>query len=69
MSDEGPNLRRLYLPGLEELKGELARFEQLLQVTQPALQAHLEVRRGWEEETGGALGSSCCSRRCRRTSR
>ncbi|GLC50154.1 hypothetical protein PLESTB_000348300 [Pleodorina starrii] len=41
MDPEGPNLRRLYLPGLEPLKAELATFELLLTWRLPDLAAHL----------------------------
>ncbi|GLI65592.1 hypothetical protein VaNZ11_009167 [Volvox africanus] len=41
MDAEGPNLRRLYLPGLEPLKAELATFELLLTWRMPELAAHL----------------------------
>ncbi|GFR47129.1 hypothetical protein Agub_g8816, partial [Astrephomene gubernaculifera] len=41
MDAEGPNLRRLYLPGLEPLKAELATFEVLLSWRLPELAAHL----------------------------
>lgn len=41
----GPNLRRLYLPGLEGLKAELRRFEFLMARYLPNLKAHLEVGR------------------------
>ncbi|PNW80386.1 hypothetical protein CHLRE_07g315350v5 [Chlamydomonas reinhardtii] len=41
MDGEGPNLRRLYLPGLEPLKAELATFELLLSWRLPELGAHL----------------------------
>lgn len=37
----GPNLRRLYLPGLEHLKMELSRFELLLATHYPQLHQHL----------------------------
>jgi hypothetical protein len=39
----GPDLRRLYLPGLAGLKVELRRFEALLERHMPALRAHLEA--------------------------
>ncbi|KAJ9505748.1 hypothetical protein QJQ45_029249 [Haematococcus lacustris] len=42
MDGDGPNLRRLYLPGLDPLKEELARYEWMLSVRQPALQVHLQ---------------------------
>uniref|UniRef100_A0A7S0RLM3 Rab-GAP TBC domain-containing protein n=1 Tax=Chlamydomonas leiostraca TaxID=1034604 RepID=A0A7S0RLM3_9CHLO len=41
MDPDGPNLRRLYTPGLDGLKAELAGFEALLAARQPALQLHL----------------------------
>lgn len=41
MDPSGPNLRRLYLPGLDPLKLELARFELLLTRHAPELAAHL----------------------------
>ncbi|GAB4814895.1 hypothetical protein N2152v2_001941 [Parachlorella kessleri] len=39
----GPNLRRLYLPGLEGLKAELRAFEFLMARHLPNLKAHLEA--------------------------
>lgn len=44
MGPSGPNLRRLYLPGLDSLKVELACFDWLLVAKQPELQRHLHVR-------------------------
>lgn len=41
MDPLGPNLRRLYLPGLEPLKLELSRLELLLATHLPQLHAHL----------------------------
>ncbi|KXZ56931.1 hypothetical protein GPECTOR_1g84 [Gonium pectorale] len=41
MDPEGPNLRRLYLPGLEPLKAELATFDLLLSWRLPELAKHL----------------------------
>ena len=41
MNTAGPNLRRLYLPGLDPLKLELSRFELLLATHQPQLHQHL----------------------------
>lgn len=43
MDPEGPNLRRLYLPGLDALKSELAAFELLLSWRLPELHAHLQA--------------------------
>lgn len=45
-STSGPNLRRLYLPGLEGLKAELRKLEFLLDRYLPNLTAHLNVCRG-----------------------
>ena len=42
-STSGPNLRRLYLPGLEGLKQELRKLEFLLERYLPNLSAHLTV--------------------------
>eukprot|EP00775_Hariotina_reticulata_P010660 gene10660-10819_t len=39
--NSGPNLRRLYLPGLDPLKLELSRFELVLATHQPQLHQHL----------------------------
>ena len=44
MAETGPNLRRLYTPGLEGLKTELRKFEWLMMRNYAALAAHLEVR-------------------------
>jgi hypothetical protein len=41
MDPDGPNLRRLYLPGLEALKLKLAAFELLMSRHLPALHRHL----------------------------
>lgn len=46
-STSGPNLRRLYLPGLEGLKAELRKLEFLLDRFLPNLTAHLNVRTTW----------------------
>ena len=43
MAETGPNLRRLYTPGLEGLKTELRKFEWLMMRNYAALAAHLEV--------------------------
>mmetsp|Transcript_8975 Transcript_8975/g.19213 ORF Transcript_8975/g.19213 Transcript_8975/m.19213 type:complete len:756 (+) Transcript_8975:92-2359(+) len=42
MDPEGPNLRRLYLPGLDALKLELTRFEVLMDELLPELHRHLQ---------------------------
>lgn len=42
MTPEGPNIRRFYLPGLDDLKLEMAKFEWLLSRHQPRLFAHLQ---------------------------
>ena len=52
----GPDLRRLYLPGLEGLKAELRRFEFLMARYLPNLKDHLEVRSIIGEEERGARG-------------
>ena len=44
MAETGPNLRRLYTPGLEGLKTELRKFEWLMMRNYAALAAHLEAR-------------------------
>jgi hypothetical protein len=41
MDPDGPNLRRLYLPGLEALKLKLAAFEALMSRHLPLLHRHL----------------------------
>jgi hypothetical protein len=41
MDPDGPNLRRLYLPGLEALKLKLAAFESLMSRHLPLLHRHL----------------------------
>ena len=43
MDPDGPNLRRLYLPGLDALKEELSKFEYLLSHRHPQLHVHLQV--------------------------
>lgn len=43
-STSGPNLRRLYLPGLDGLKAELRKLDFLLERFLPRLTAHLSVR-------------------------
>jgi hypothetical protein len=43
LSTSGPNLRRLYLPGLEGLKSELRKLDFLLERYLPALTAHLNA--------------------------
>lgn len=43
MGPNGPNMRRLYLPGLDALKVELACFDWLLVAKQPDLQRHLHA--------------------------
>lgn len=55
-STSGPNLRRLYLPGLEGLKSELRKLDFLLERYLPALTAHLNVR--WRRLMD--LGGCCC---------
>jgi len=42
MSSDGPDLRRLYLPGLEELKFQLVLFEHLLHKFHPGIAGHLK---------------------------
>ena len=42
-STSGPNLRRLYLPGLDGLKGDLRKLEFLMERRLPALTRHLTV--------------------------
>jgi hypothetical protein len=42
-STSGPNLRRLYLPGLDGLKAELRKLDFLLERFLPRLTAHLSV--------------------------
>ena len=42
MDPEGPNLRRMYMPTLDALKMELARFEVLLSLRHPRLHAHIQ---------------------------
>lgn len=54
-STSGPNLRRLYLPGLEGLKSELRKLDFLLERYLPALTAHLNVRRRRLKQLGGLL--------------
>ena len=44
MSPKGPNIRRFYLPGLDDLKLEMAKFEWLLERHHPKLFHHLQVR-------------------------
>lgn len=51
-STSGPNLRRLYLPGLEGLKAELRKLDFLLQRFLPNLTAHLNA-------SAPALGCLC----------
>ncbi|GAX84229.1 hypothetical protein CEUSTIGMA_g11652.t1 [Chlamydomonas eustigma] len=41
MDPEGPNLRRMYMPSLDALKHELARFEVLLSQLHPRLYRHI----------------------------
>ncbi|KAK9818215.1 hypothetical protein WJX72_008962 [[Myrmecia] bisecta] len=43
MDSQGPNLRRLYLPGLEGLKQQLRMLEWLMERLYPDLKAHLEA--------------------------
>jgi hypothetical protein len=43
MDASGPNLRRMYLPGLDALKTQLACFELLLQQRHPPLFRHIQV--------------------------
>lgn len=43
MSVKGPNLRILYLPGMEGLKAMLRMFEWLMHACHPELKAHLQV--------------------------
>ena len=43
MAPRGANLRILYLPGMEGLKGMLRMFEWLLHACHPQLKAHLQV--------------------------
>lgn len=50
-STSGPNLRRLYLPGLEGLKAELRKLDFLLERFLPNLTAHLTVRCAVEDCT------------------
>lgn len=56
-STSGPNLRRLYLPGLEGLKVELRKLDWLMERFLPALTAHLNVSRwrAWLAGGGGPL--------------
>ena len=42
-STSGPNLRRLYLPGMEGLKAELRKLDFLMERFLPSLTAHLNV--------------------------
>ena len=42
-STSGPNLRRLYLPGMEGLKAELRKLDFLMERRLPSLTAHLNV--------------------------
>ena len=44
LAERGPDLRRMYKPGLDGLKAELRKFEWLLQRSHPALARHLVVR-------------------------
>lgn len=60
MGTNGPNLRRLYLPGLDALKVELACFDWLLVAKQPELQRHLHVSRVEPPCGGGHVGGTCC---------
>lgn len=58
MDPDGPNLRRMYLPGLDALKVELACFDFLLIAKQPELQQHLHVSGApralrWRQGCGG----------------
>jgi hypothetical protein len=46
MGPGGPDLRRLYLPGLDGLKQLLRCYEWLIERLMPRVKAHLEVRRG-----------------------
>lgn len=57
-STSGPNLRRLYLPGLEGLKAELRKLDFLLERYLPALTAHLNVRRGQACAAPGQLAAT-----------
>ena len=43
MDEDGPNLRRFYLPGLEGLKVVLAAFEHLLNKFHYGIANHLKV--------------------------
>lgn len=43
MAPDGPNLRRMYLPGLDALKHELATFEVLLHQLHPKLYRHIQA--------------------------
>lgn len=42
MDPEGPNLRRMYLPGLDALKEKLAAFEWLMLQLHPHLYGHIQ---------------------------
>ena len=43
MDVDGPNLRRMYLPGLDALKHELAKIEHLTSLLMPELHVRLQV--------------------------
>ena len=65
MGPGGPDLRALFLPGLEGLKQLLRCFEWLMARLMPELQAHLQARARWSALVSPFRGPhGCCWRAC-----